>query len=280
MAIDSPKTLLSVRNLNKKFSKDIRLNLYYGFKDLLFDLLGKRNDYMQLRKKEFWAISHLNLDLKEGEILGVVGENGSGKTTLMRLISTIYPPGTGRIYIRENQKITPMFALRAGMKALFTGRENIYIKGAMYGMTKHEIEEKIEFIKSFSELGEQLDTPLGNYSSGMGARLAFSIALATEPNIFIIDEALAVGDSVFKAKCYDYLKEYVKQPNKAVLFVSNNIRKILKVANRVVIMEKGTIIYNSSNVAEALDFYISNCLKDLDDKKKEIKMNSVREYDM
>lgn len=280
MVINKPKTLLSVRNLSKKFSKDIRLNLYYGFKDLLFDLLRIRNDYMVLRKKEFWAISDINLDLHEGEILGVIGGNGSGKTTLMRLISNIYPAGTGSVYIRKNQKITPIFALRAGMKPIFTGRENIYIKGAMYGMTKNEIEAKIEFIKSFSELGDELDKPLGNYSSGMGARLAFSIALATEPNIFIIDEALAVGDSVFKAKCYDYLKEYVKQPYKGVLFVSNNIRKILKVASRVIVMEKGAIVHNSLNVAGAIDFYVSSCLKGLDEKQRQEKLKSVREYDL
>ena len=247
---------------------------------MLADLLGMSTNYMKLRKKEFWAISDVNFDLHEGEILGVVGANGSGKTTMMRMISDIYPRDVGEIYGLDKQKVTAIFALRAGMQALFTGRENIYIKGSMFGMSKEEIDSKMNFIESFSELEERLDGPFGNYSSGMRARLAYAIAAATEPNVFIIDEALAVGDSVFKAKCFDHLKDYVKQPNKAVLFVSNNIRKVLKVATRVLIMDKGKIIYNSTDVTEALNFYIVNCLKHLDEDQVQLKLKKVQEYDM
>jgi len=125
------------------------------------------------------------------------------------------------------------------MQPLFTGRENIHIKGAIFGMSKSEIEAKMAFIEDFSELGDKLDVPFGNYSSGMSARLAYSIAIATDPDIFIVDEALAVGDSVFKAKCFDHLKTYVQQPGKGVLFVSNNIRKLLKVSSRILVMDEG-----------------------------------------
>jgi ABC-type polysaccharide/polyol phosphate transport system ATPase subunit len=166
------------------------------------------------------------------------------------------------------------------MQPLFTGRENIYIKGAMFGMSKAEIDAKMEFIENFSELGEKLDRPFGNYSSGMRARLAYSIALATDPDIFIIDEALAVGDSVFKAKCFDNLKVFVKQPGKAVLFVSNNIRKVAKVATRVMIMDKGEIIYNSTDVLAALNYYILNCLKGLEEDQIRIKLKKIQDYDL
>lgn len=272
--------LLSVRNLHKKFSRDIKYNLYYGFQDLLRNTFGLETDYMRLRKKEFWVLNNINFDLFTGEILGIVGANGSGKTTLMRLLANIYHLDSGAIYGSPRQKVTAVFALNAGMQPLFSGRENVYIKGSMYGMSKVEIDAKMDFIEDFSELKGQLERPFGNYSSGMRARLAYAIAIATEPDIFIIDEALAVGDSVFKAKCFDHLKEYVRQPGKAVLFVSNHIRKVLKVATRVLVMKKGVIIYESADIKEALNHYISNCLDHLDEDQRQIKLRRVQEYDM
>jgi len=272
--------MLSVRNLHKKFSRDIKYNLYYGLQDLVADSIGRRVDYMRLRKKEFWALTDISFDLFEGEILGIVGANGSGKTTLMRLMASIYYLEAGEVYGKPDQKVTAVFALGIGMQSLFTGRENIYIKGSMYGMNRQEIDAKMAFIEEFSELADQLDRPLGNYSSGMRARLAFAIALATEPDIFIIDEALAVGDSVFKAKCFDYLKEYVKRPGKSILFVSNNIRKVLKVASRVIVMKKGQIIYQSTDIKAALTHYIINCLDHLEPDQQQFKLKRVQEYDM
>jgi len=167
------------------------------------------------------------------------------------------------------------------MQPLFTGRENIHIKGAIFGMSKEEIEEKMPFIEEFSELGDKLDVPFGNYSSGMSARLAYAVAIATEPDVFIVDEALAVGDSVFKAKCFDHLKEYVKQPGKGVLFVSNNIRKLLKVATRVLVMDDGKIIHESTgDIRGTLTFYVNNCLRHLDEKKRKNKLDVVTDYDL
>ena len=272
--------LLSVHGLYKKFSKDIKYNMYYGIQDLFYDSLGLSPDRLKLRSREFWALKDINFDLKAGEIVGFVGANGSGKTTLMRLISGIYPLDIGEIKSQRRKKITAIFALRSGMQPFFTGRENIYIKGAMFGMNKTEIDAKMAFIEDFSELGEKLDRPFGNYSSGMRARLAYSIALATDPDIFIIDEALAVGDSVFKAKCFDNLKAYVKQPGKAVLFVSNNIRKVAKIATKVVILDKGEIIYKSKDVLAALNYYILNCLKDLEEDQIRIKLKKIQDYDL
>lgn len=272
--------MLSVRNVHKKFSRDIKYNLYYGIQDLFRDVFGFKNNYMRLRAKEFWTLADINFDLYSGEILAIVGANGSGKTTLMRIISNIYQLEVGAIYGDSEKKITAVFALGVGMRNLFTGRENIYIKGSMYGMNKADIEAKMDFITQFSELGDQLDRPLGNYSSGMRARLAYSIALATEPDIFIIDEALAVGDAVFKAKCLDHLKDYVRQDGKAVLFVSNNVHKVLKIATRVIVMKKGCIIFESSDVKVALNHYIYNCLDHLPEEKRQRKLQRVQEYNM
>lgn len=271
---------LSVRQLSKKFSKDIKYNMYYGILDLINDSLGIQSKKNKLRKKEFWALNDINFDLYEGEIIGFVGRNGSGKTTLMRVLSKVYPLDDGQIYGVPQHKITAIFALRSGMQSYFTGRENIYIKGSMYGMTRAEIDAQMSFIEDFSELGERLDRPFGNYSSGMRARLAYSIALATEPDIFIIDEALAVGDSAFKAKCIDHLKEFVQQPGKSVLFVSNHIRKVLKVATKVIVMDEGKMIYESEDTKKALNFYISNCFKDERDERREVNLKKIQEYDM
>lgn len=268
--------LLSVRNVNKKFTKDIRYNMYYGIRDMLVD---NSSSYQQLREKEFWAIKEASFDLREGEILGIVGANGSGKTTLMRIIAGIYNLNSGEVLAKPGQKTTCIFALKSGMEPLYSGRENIYLKGALYGMSKEEIEEQLPFIEEFCELGDRLDRPFGNYSSGMAARLAYAIAVATKPDIFIIDEALAVGDSVFKAKCFDHLQDYVKDPGKGVLFVSNNVRKVMKIATRVIVMDEGEIIHNSTEVKKALIFYIENCLRSLTPGKKAAKLAAVTHYD-
>ncbi len=275
--VEEHPILLSIRDLSKKFAIDIRSNMLYGIKDMLTD---PRIDYDQLRAEEFWALKDINLDLRAGDILGIVGANGSGKTSLMRLIAGIYTVEQGKILSRPDYKITSIFALKSGMQPLFTGRENIFIKGALFGMSKSEIEEKMPFIEDFCELGDRLDRPFGNYSSGMAARLSYSIAVATDPNIFIIDEALAVGDSVFKTKCFEHLKTYVQEGQRGVLFVSNNIRKILKIATKVIVMDQGKIIHNSSDVKEALTVYINNYLRDLPPEKRAAKLNSVKHYDM
>lgn len=276
---DDPGVLLEVQNLSKKFCKDIRHNMIYGIQDIGRSFLGVKTSYHQLRAQEFWALKNINFQLREGEILGIVGTNGSGKTSLMRIIGDIYPNESGTIYTRPNTKITGVYALRSGMQQLYTGRENIFLKGALYGMPKKEIERKLDFIIDFSELGDYIDQPFGNYSSGMRARLAYSIALATDPDIFILDEALAVGDSVFKTKCFENLKEWVKMPGKGILFVSNNIRKILKVANRTLVMERGKIIHDSTDIPDALQFYILNCLKDLTEERRREHLQKVKDYD-
>ncbi len=274
------KTLVSVKGVSKKFCKDLKANMYYGIKDVMRQSLGLPPHNGALRPHEFWALDGVSFDLHEGEILAVIGANGSGKTTLMRLISGIYSMDRGSVDIMGVGKTTAIFALNAGMNPLFTGLENIYLKGAMFGLSKKELKEKLDFIIEFSELKEFLNSPVGNYSSGMKARLAYSVAIATEPNLFIIDEALAVGDSLFKAKCYEHLQEYVKQPNKAVIYVTNRIRKVMAVASRVIILDKGKLIYDTTNSAEALEFYINNCLQGLSEELRETRLRRVQEFEM
>lgn len=273
------QSLIKTQGVSKKFTRDIRANMYYG----LLGMLGVEKlipgQRPTLRDQEFWAIDEVDFELRAGEILAVVGLNGSGKTTLMRLISGIYPADHGQILLRKNLRVTAIFALNSGMQPLFTGRENIYIKGAMFGMTKAEIEAKIDFIEAFSGLGSKLDSPFGNYSSGMKARLSYTVAMATEPDVFIIDEALAVGDSAFKAKCFDNLKEFVKEPGKAVIFVSNHIHKVMKIASRVLVMDEGKIVHGSTDVKAGLAFYIENSYKNLEPDVRQRKISRIQEYE-
>lgn len=280
MSQSEKKVIISVKEVSKRFCKELKANMYYGIKDVIRQSFGLAPHNGDLRPHEFWALNGVSFDLHEGEILAVIGANGSGKTTLMRLIAGIYSLDRGAIEINGIGKTTAIFALNAGMNPLFTGLENIYLKGAMFGLTKKELKEKLDFIIEFSELQEFLNSPVGNYSSGMKARLAYSVAIATDPDLFIIDEALAVGDSLFKAKCYEHLQEYVKQPNKAVIYVTNRIRKVMAVASRVIILDKGTLIYDNTDAADALEFYINNCLKGLSEELRETRLRRVQEFEM
>lgn len=280
MPTESPRVLVAINDVSKKFCKDLKYNMYYGSQDVLRQTLGVPLCKDLLRKHEFWALDRVSLNIHEREILAVIGSNGSGKTTLMRLLSNIYSLDGGSITMNGVRKVTSVFALNIGLNPLFTGLENIRLKGAMFGMSKKELEDKLDFIIDFSELREFLYTPVGNYSSGMKARLAYSVALATEPDLFIIDEALAVGDSLFKTKCYENLKEFVSTPGRAVVYVTNRIQKVMAVATRVVILDKSHLVYDSPDAAAALEFYINNCLKGLTDELRESRLRKVREYEM
>lgn len=260
--------MIEVQGLYKKFCADIKYNMLYGIKDT-FLKAPTQESYMRLRPKEFWALHDINFTVRSGDIMGILGTNGSGKTTLMRLIAGIYETNVGSIHLIDNCRITPIFALKSGMSPVFTGMENIYIKGSMLGMSKAEIEEKMDFILSFSEIEDFIHMPFGNYSSGMGARLAYAIAAATDPDLFIIDEALAVGDDHFRNKCFEHLRDFARGKNKCVLFVSNNIDKVSKVANRVLVLDKARLALDTLDIQEGFDYYLNKGYESLDDFSKQ-----------
>lgn len=244
--------LLNVKGVSKKFCKHIKWSMVHGSIDLLKSTVGLRNDVRKLRKHEFWALKDFSFELRKGQALGILGRNGSGKTTLVRLIAGIYPFEEGEIGI--NGKVITVFALKSGMVPLFSGKENIYYKAAMHGMQKEEIDGKLDQIIDYSELGEFIDAPLGSYSSGMRARLGFAIALATEPDIFIIDEALAVGDAAFKAKSIEDLKALARK--KSVILISHSLYQIESVATDLIIIEEGRKIHETTEVDLGLKYYI------------------------
>ncbi|MEL6502772.1 MAG: ABC transporter ATP-binding protein, partial [Cyanobacteria bacterium J06623_1] len=177
-------------------------------------------------KREFWALSDISFELKKGEALGLVGKNGSGKSTLLRIIAGLIKPDTGTVRVKG--RIAPLIALGAGFNPILTGRENIYANMSILGLSKREIDERFAEVVEFAEIGEAINAPVRSYSSGMAARLGFASAIHTEPDIILIDEVLAVGDSKFKTKCYNKLHE-LRQKRKSFIMVSHSSHAIATV---------------------------------------------------
>ena len=184
--------------------------------------------------------SNINFEVRQGEVLGLIGKNGAGKSTLLKIISRITLPTTGRI--SGNGRIASLLEVGTGFHGELTGRENIYLNGHIMGMKKKEIERKFDEIIDFSGVSRFLDTPVKRYSSGMYVRLAFAVAAHLDPEILVIDEVLAVGDAEFQMKCLDKIKSISSEEGKTILFVSHNIQTIRNICNRALVLDKGRIV--------------------------------------
>lgn len=196
----------------------------------------------------FLAIDDVSLTIEEGESVGLMGLNGSGKSTLLRLISGVLSPDRGQVLIRG--RVAGLIELGAGFQATLTGRENIYLNGAISGMEQDEIDKKFDSIVDFAGIEKFLDTPVGRYSSGMQARLGFSVAIETDSEIFIIDEVLAVGDPPFKKKCLKRIAQ-IREEGRTIVFVSHNSTQVQKVCERAVVLTKGRLTFEGS-VSDAI----------------------------
>jgi len=231
-------TVIEVNNVSKKFSKDLSHLMKYGFADISKNILGLSTHSEKLRKGEFWAVDDVSFKLKKGETLGIIGPNGSGKTTILKMINGILVPDKGRIKIKG--KTGGLIEIGAGFHPLLTGRENIYVNGAILGMSKKEIDEKFDEIVEFAEIGDFLDAPVRTYSSGMFVRLGFSVAAHCKPDILLVDEVLAVGDLAFLLKCHRKMSEF-RQNGGTVVLVSHNMQIIRNICKRVAWLYKGQI---------------------------------------
>lgn len=192
-------------------------------------------------KEDFWALNGVSFDVKQGEKVGIIGKNGAGKSTLLKIISRITEPTDGKIEFYG--KISSMLEVGTGFNAELTGRENIYLNGAILGMTKAEIDQKLDDIIEFSEVGKFIDTPVKRYSSGMFVRLAFAVASHLEPDILLVDEVLAVGDTRFQKKCINKMKS-IADSGKTILFVSHQMNTIRQLCDRVIVLKEGQVIYD------------------------------------
>lgn len=205
------------------------------------------------RGETFLALDGVSFDVQKGERVGIIGRNGAGKSTLLKLISRVTTPTSGRIGL--NGRVASMLEVGTGFHWELTGRENIYMNGAILGMTKREIDRKIGDIIAFSEVGQFVDTPVKRYSSGMYVKLAFSVAAHLDSEILIMDEVLAVGDMAFQKKCLDKMNEVSKNERRTILFVSHNMTTIRQLCDRVILLEKGKVAFDGE-VEEGIGRYL------------------------
>ncbi|MBC8487085.1 MAG: ATP-binding cassette domain-containing protein [Bacteroidetes bacterium] len=246
--------LVKAENVSKKFCRDLKRSLWYGVKDMGSELMGKRKDNpgnQELRKDEFWAVDDVSFELKRGECLGLIGKNGAGKSTLLKMLNGLIKPDGGRIEMHG--RVGALIQLGAGFNPILTGRENIYINGSVLGFSKSEIDKKFDSIVEFSEIGDFIDTPVQNYSSGMKVRLGFAVASHMEPDVLLIDEVLAVGDLGFQIKCINKIID-IKQDT-AVIFVSHSMPNIARMTNKILLLNKGNAVYYGNDVAEGIEQY-------------------------
>lgn len=217
--------------------------------------LGAVNDRSATASSEYvWALQDINFEVKRGEILGIIGKNGAGKSTLLKILSRVTSPTTGSIKTRG--RIASLLEVGTGMHPELTGRENIFLNGAILGMTKAEIASKIDEIVAFSGCQMYIDTPVKRYSSGMRVRLGFAVAAFLEPDILVVDEVLAVGDAEFQKKAIGKMQDISNTSGRTVLFVSHNMAAVRSLCTRAIVLENG-MVTNEGNIDEMVDFYLT-----------------------
>jgi lipopolysaccharide transport system ATP-binding protein len=261
-------TAITVNGLGKRYRIGAAQNKFrYGmFRDVLVDTftapvryvksLGKRsgNGSAASNKNFIWALKDVSFDLNEGRVLGIVGRNGAGKSTLLKILSRVTEPTEGTVSVRG--RVGSLLEVGTGFHPELTGRENIYMNGAILGMKRSEIEAKFDEMVEFSEVAQFIDTPVKRYSSGMYLRLAFAVAAHLEPEILVVDEVLAVGDAEFQRKCLGKMND-VAQQGRTVLFVSHNMSAILRLTQEAIVLKKGQLIKRAPT-PEAVDFYLAS----------------------
>lgn len=258
-------TILKVENLSKQY----RLGLV-GTGTLRHDLnrfwhrvRGKEDPYLKVgavndrsvkaTQNYVWALQDINFDVQQGDVLGIIGKNGAGKSTLLKILSRVTSPTTGSI--KTKGRIASLLEVGTGFHPELTGKENIYLNGAILGMTKSEITEKLDDIVAFSGCNMYIDTPVKRYSSGMRVRLAFAVAAHLEPDILIVDEVLAVGDAEFQKKAVGKMQDISKSEGRTVLFVSHNMAAVKSLCTRAIVLENGSTAFMGST-DESVEYYL------------------------
>jgi lipopolysaccharide transport system ATP-binding protein len=253
--------IIEVRGASKKYDITHMKGGYVALRDVITNIV--RSPFMFLKskarqavglqkKEEFWALRDVSFSINKGEVVGVIGSNGAGKSTLLKILSQITPPTEGEVILRG--RVGSLLEVGTGFHPELTGRENIFLNGAILGMKKKEIEKKFDDIVEFAGIEKFLDTPVKHYSSGMYVRLAFSVAAHMEPDILLVDEVLAVGDAEFQKKCLGKMDEITRKDGRTIMFVSHNMGAISELCSRCLLLEKGKIV-KSGTPAEVIGFY-------------------------
>ncbi|HNW40152.1 MAG TPA: ABC transporter ATP-binding protein, partial [Candidatus Omnitrophota bacterium] len=236
----SSEVVLKIENIGKRY--EIYNAPHHRLLQTLFR--GRKQFY-----KEFWALRDVSFEVKRGECVGIIGRNGSGKSTLLQVVTGTLEPTLGKVEVRG--RVSALLELGSGFNPEFTGRENVYVNGAILGLSKAEMDKKFDEIAAFADIGEFIEQPVKIYSSGMYVRLAFAIAINVDPDILIIDEALSVGDIRFQVKCYRKLEEF-REKGKTIVFVSHSSTDVVRLCNRAIWLDSGSIRKSgiSKNIVE------------------------------
>jgi len=263
------EAIITVEGLGKKYSiRHQSGERYTALRDVIADkvkrLFGRRNGRdsnfsfgLSNSKEDFWALKNVSFEVKRGEVLGIIGRNGAGKSTLLKILSRITEPTEGRVRVKG--RVASLLEVGTGFHPELTGRENIYLNGAVLGMARTEIQRKFDEIVAFAETEKFLDTPVKRYSSGMYVRLAFAVAAHLEPEILVVDEVLAVGDAAFQAKCLGKMQDVSTKEGRTVLFVSHNLAAVRQLCTHGLLLEEGKVAMNNTANAVA-DRYLQEML--------------------
>jgi len=254
-------SLVVAEEISKKFCRSLHRSLWYGLHDLTSAILPwNREDrgnatigqpVRALRREEFWALKDVSFELRRGDCLGVIGHNGAGKSTLLKLVNGLITPDTGRLTTRG--RVCALIELSAGFNPILTGRENIYNQATLLGFSREETQRKFDSIVDFADIGDFLDTPLRNYSTGMAMRLGFAVAAHLEPDVLIIDEVLAVGDISFRFKCMNAIGQLLQ--TSAVIFVSHAMPNIVRLCSELMVLDRGQVTYHGRDLANGIGQY-------------------------
>ena len=248
--------VVTVENIGKQYKIFSEVNRYMTLRDKIVEAVKSpiKTLLHPTGSETFWALRDISFDVDRGMVLGIIGKNGAGKSTLLKILSRVVEPTEGRAEIRG--RVGSLLEVGTGFHPELTGRENIYLNGAILGMKRADIDRKFDEIVAFSEIEQFLDTPVKRYSSGMYMRLAFSVSAHLEPEILIVDEVLAVGDAEFQKKCLGKMSD-VAGGGRTVLFVSHNMSAVLRLTQECIILEHGKMIKRAPS-QEAVDYYLSN----------------------
>lgn len=252
--------IIEVKNLSKEYIISHNVQPYYTLRDSLMQAVKKPFAYFSsknssAKKENFYALKDINFSVMSGEVIGIIGRNGAGKSTLLKILSQITPPTSGSIHLRG--RVASLLEVGTGFHPELTGRENIFLNGAILGMKQKEIAKKFDEIVAFAGVEKFLDTPVKRYSSGMHVRLAFAVAAHLEPEILVIDEVLAVGDAEFQKKCLGKMGKISEEDGRTVLFVSHNMEAIKKICPNCILLRDGMIVKNGKS-EEVIDYYLNN----------------------
>src|SRR5271163_3881589 len=264
------EVVIAIENLSKRYliehtSRNQGHQRYTALRDVIEDkvrnfarravgLRRGRQAFGAREFEEFWALKGVSFNVHRGDVVGIIGRNGAGKSTLLKVLSRITEPTGGRVILRG--RVASLLEVGTGFHPELTGRENIYLNGAILGMSRVEIRKKFDEIVDFAGVEKFLDTPVKRYSSGMYVRLAFAVAAHLEPEILLVDEVLAVGDAEFQKKCLGKIDEVSRREGRTVLLVSHNLAAIAEMANRVLLLDAGSVAVEGS-VTQAVSTYLS-----------------------